>query len=197
MLLHLVSEKTPRSNTFLQCLVPKGCEVGNGIQPAGVILLKYQRVRHCTKTAVINYSISSLTHRKGGEKQPLTLCPLHQQHFRVSGYKKPHKAASKNLLFGKTGDKMASNGALKVNQYLQLEGYENIYVIGDCADLEEPKMAYHAGLHADVVVTNIINSLTQKPLKTYKPGKVSSQLLALGAGLLFCKEQLSNSLNSL
>ncbi|XP_005048001.1 PREDICTED: apoptosis-inducing factor 2 isoform X2 [Ficedula albicollis] len=77
------------------------------------------------------------------------------------------------------GDKMASNGALKVNEYLQLEGYENIYAIGDCADLREPKMAYHAGLHADVVVTNIINSLTQKPLKTYKPGSLTF-LLSMG-----------------
>ncbi|NXU02148.1 AIFM2 factor, partial [Buphagus erythrorhynchus] len=77
------------------------------------------------------------------------------------------------------GDKMASNGALKVNKHLQLEGYENIYVIGDCADVQEPKMAYHAGLHADVVVTNIINSLTQKPLKTYQPGSLTF-LLSMG-----------------
>nr|XP_021148587.1 apoptosis-inducing factor 2 [Columba livia] len=70
------------------------------------------------------------------------------------------------------GDRLASNSALKVNKHLQLEGYENIYAIGDCADLKEPKMAYHAGLHANVAVTNIINSLTHKPLKTYKPGKV-------------------------
>lgn len=130
------------------------------------------------ETAVINYSkaksISSLTHRKEGEKQPLTLCQLRQQHSGVSDHNKQHKAVSKNLLFGKTGDKMASNGALKVNEHLQLEGYENIYAIGDCADLREPKMAYHAALHANIAVTNIINSLTQKPLKTYKPGKVSS-----------------------
>ncbi|RLV97668.1 hypothetical protein DV515_00011539 [Chloebia gouldiae] len=95
------------------------------------------------------------------------------------GPNKQHKAASKNLLFGKTGDKMASNGALKVNKHLQLEGCENIYAIGDCADLKEPKMAYHAGLHANVVVTNIINSLTQKPLKTYEPGSLTF-LLSMG-----------------
>ncbi|XP_010176274.2 apoptosis-inducing factor 2 [Antrostomus carolinensis] len=71
------------------------------------------------------------------------------------------------------GDKMASNGALKVNKYLQLEGYDNIYAIGDCADLKEPKMAYHAGLHANIAVTNIINSLTNKPLKTYEPGSLT------------------------
>ncbi|XP_025960586.2 ferroptosis suppressor protein 1 isoform X1 [Dromaius novaehollandiae] len=77
------------------------------------------------------------------------------------------------------GDKLASNGALKVNQYLQLEGYENIYAIGDCADLKEPKMAYHAGLHANIVVTNIINSLTHKSLKTYQPGSLTF-LLSMG-----------------
>uniref|UniRef100_A0A672UCT5 Ferroptosis suppressor protein 1 n=1 Tax=Strigops habroptila TaxID=2489341 RepID=A0A672UCT5_STRHB len=77
------------------------------------------------------------------------------------------------------GDKMASNGALKVNKHLQLEGYENIYAIGDCADLEEPKMAYHAGLHANIAVTNIINSLTHKPLKTYTPGSLTF-LLSMG-----------------
>lgn len=78
---------------------------------------------------------------------------------------------------------MASDGALKVNKHLQLEGHENIYAIGDCADLKEPKMAYHAGLHADIAVTNIINSLTHKPLKTYEPGKVISQRLALAVRL--------------
>ncbi|NXG86763.1 AIFM2 factor, partial [Stercorarius parasiticus] len=77
------------------------------------------------------------------------------------------------------GDRMASNGALKVNKHLQLEGYENIYAIGDCADLKEPKMAYHAGLHANIVVTNIINSLTHKPLKIYEPGSLTF-LLSMG-----------------
>lgn len=67
---------------------------------------------------------------------------------------------------------MASDGALKVNEYLQVGGYDHIYAIGDCAHIKEPKLAYHAGLHANIAVTNIINSLTQKPLKTYKPGKI-------------------------
>ncbi|OXB74701.1 UNVERIFIED_CONTAM: hypothetical protein H355_001533 [Colinus virginianus] len=77
------------------------------------------------------------------------------------------------------GDKLASNGALNVNEHLQLEGYDNIYAIGDCANLKEPKMAYHAGLHASVVVSNIVNSLTHKPLKTYQPGSLTF-LLSMG-----------------
>ncbi|XP_077206653.1 ferroptosis suppressor protein 1 isoform X2 [Paroedura picta] len=76
-------------------------------------------------------------------------------------------------------DKLANDGALKVNEHLQVEGFENIYAIGDCAHVKEPKMAYHAGLHANVAVTNIINSLTQKPLKTYKPGSLTF-LLSMG-----------------
>ncbi|KFV20160.1 Apoptosis-inducing factor 2, partial [Tauraco erythrolophus] len=77
------------------------------------------------------------------------------------------------------GDKLASNGALKVNKHLQLEGYDNIYAIGDCADLKGPKMAYQAGLHANIAVTNIINSLTNKCLKTYEPGSLTF-LLSMG-----------------
>ncbi|XP_069609322.1 ferroptosis suppressor protein 1 isoform X2 [Ranitomeya imitator] len=77
------------------------------------------------------------------------------------------------------GDKVSSNGALKVNDYLQVEGYNNIYAVGDCADLSEPKMAYHAGLHAKIAVTNIIHSLQEKQLKTYKTGPVT-MLVSMG-----------------
>lgn len=76
-------------------------------------------------------------------------------------------------------DKLASNGALEVNEHLQVNGYDNIYAIGDCADVKEPKMAYHAALHAKVVATNIANSLMQKPLKTYTPGSLTF-LISLG-----------------
>ncbi|XP_005996179.1 apoptosis-inducing factor 2 isoform X2 [Latimeria chalumnae] len=69
--------------------------------------------------------------------------------------------------------KLADNGALRVNEHLQVEGSENIYAIGDCADVKEPKMAYHAELHAKVAVKNIVNSLTQKPLAAYEPGGLS------------------------
>ncbi|KAM5141044.1 ferroptosis suppressor protein 1 [Mantella aurantiaca] len=76
-------------------------------------------------------------------------------------------------------DKAASNGALKVNEFLQVEGYSNIYAVGDCADLREPKMAYSAGVHAKIAVTNIVNSLKEKPLKAYKTGAVT-MLLSMG-----------------
>ncbi|MEE6488507.1 hypothetical protein FKM82_015246 [Ascaphus truei] len=77
------------------------------------------------------------------------------------------------------GDNLAADGALIVNDFLQVEGHPNVYAIGDCANVQEPKMAYHASLHAKVAVTNILNSLMEKPLKTYKPGSLS-MFLSMG-----------------
>ncbi|XP_015232999.1 PREDICTED: apoptosis-inducing factor 2 [Cyprinodon variegatus] len=74
---------------------------------------------------------------------------------------------------------MAEDGALKVNDHLQVQGFSNVYAVGDCADLQEPKLAYHAGLHASVAVGNILNSLSGKPLSTYSTGSVT-MLLAMG-----------------
>ncbi|XP_075902126.1 ferroptosis suppressor protein 1 [Nelusetta ayraudi] len=74
---------------------------------------------------------------------------------------------------------MTSSGALKVNDHMQVDGFTNIFAVGDCADVNEPKMAYHAALHADVAVTNIANSVSGKELKSYRTGAVT-MLLALG-----------------
>ncbi|MED6259671.1 Apoptosis-inducing factor 2 [Ataeniobius toweri] len=74
---------------------------------------------------------------------------------------------------------MADDGALKVNDHLQVHGFSNVFAVGDCANLQEPKLAYHAGLHASVAVTNIINSLSGKQLTSYHTGNIT-MLLAMG-----------------
>ncbi|KAM9365630.1 ferroptosis suppressor protein 1 [Pholidichthys leucotaenia] len=74
---------------------------------------------------------------------------------------------------------MADNGALRVNKHMQVEGHSNIFAVGDCANVDEPKMAYHAELHAAVAVNNIINSLTEKTLMSYDPGSIT-MLMAMG-----------------
>ncbi|XP_063637926.1 ferroptosis suppressor protein 1 isoform X1 [Pan troglodytes] len=75
--------------------------------------------------------------------------------------------------------RLASSGALRVNEHLQVEGHSNIYAIGDCADVRTPKMAYLAGLHANIAVANIVNSVKQRPLQAYKPGALTF-LLSMG-----------------
>lgn len=86
-----------------------------------------------------------------------------------------NSAAYSNSLSGS----MTSSGALKVNNHMQIDGFTNIFAVGDCADVNEPKMAYHAALHADVAVSNIANGISGKELKSYHTGSVT-MLLALG-----------------
>ncbi|XP_030627039.1 ferroptosis suppressor protein 1 isoform X2 [Chanos chanos] len=74
---------------------------------------------------------------------------------------------------------LAEDGSLNVNEHLQVTGFQNVYAVGDCANIKEPKMAYHAGLHGGVAATNIINNLSGKPLTSYRPGNVT-MLLAMG-----------------
>uniref|UniRef100_A0A3Q3WMH3 Ferroptosis suppressor protein 1 n=1 Tax=Mola mola TaxID=94237 RepID=A0A3Q3WMH3_MOLML len=76
-------------------------------------------------------------------------------------------------------DSLADNGALKVNDRLQVDGFSNVFAVGDCANVREPKMAYHADLHASVAITNIVNSLSGKELTSYRTGNVT-MLLAMG-----------------
>lgn len=45
-------------------------------------------------------------------------------------------------------DKMDEKSQLKVNEYFQVEGLEDVFAIGDCCNSKEIKEAYVAGLHA-------------------------------------------------
>jgi NADH dehydrogenase FAD-containing subunit len=78
--------------------------------------------------------------------------------------------------------------ALNVNQYLQLEGYDNIFVGGDIVSIIEEKTARKAEIHAKIIAKNIRNILENKPLKTYK-SKRSPMVVGLGdwSGIIFYK----------
>ncbi len=61
----------------------------------------------------------------------------------------------------------SSKGCLKVDKYLRLKGYENIFVGGDITDIFEEKTAQNSERHAKLIVKNIKNIIDDKPLKTY------------------------------
>merc|ERR1712150_14933 len=80
----------------------------------------------------------------------------------------PNSDAYKSSL----GDAMDDRGALQVNQYLQVQGYNDIFAIGDCNNVDEPKMAVlaeHQGSHAIKQFSNIVHG---KGLSPYKPNNV-------------------------
>ncbi|XP_030830622.1 apoptosis-inducing factor 2 [Strongylocentrotus purpuratus] len=66
------------------------------------------------------------------------------------------------------GSKMDARGSLQVNQYLQVEGHENIFAVGDCCNADVQKMAYRAGEQGKAVYHNIVQHASGYPLKPYK-----------------------------
>ena len=75
--------------------------------------------------------------------------------------------------------------ALKVNSFLQLEGYSNIFVGGDINSVQEEKTAQNAERHAHLIVKNIERLQNQQALIAHKP-RSAPLVISLGdrAGIL-------------
>lgn len=69
-------------------------------------------------------------------------------------------------------DKIDEQGQIKVNEFLQVEGFDNIYAAGDCNNVPETKQSFHAAMHAAAVVKNIQASMGKHHLKPYTPSMV-------------------------
>jgi NADH dehydrogenase FAD-containing subunit len=63
----------------------------------------------------------------------------------------------------------SEKNALKVNQFLQLEGYPHIFVGGDINDVKEEKTAAAADRQAIAIYTNISRTIAGKKLYRYTP----------------------------
>ncbi|KAK5580843.1 hypothetical protein RB653_000867 [Dictyostelium firmibasis] len=74
------------------------------------------------------------------------------------------------------------SGQLKVNLSCQVQGYDNIFAIGDCTDFDEFKTAYNAGYHA-AVASKAIEALSKgKSGDKLAKHKVSGPLVSLSLG---------------
>jgi NADH dehydrogenase FAD-containing subunit len=69
--------------------------------------------------------------------------------------------------------------ALKVNAFLQLDGYSNIFVGGDINNVQEEKTGHNAERQARILSKNIILLNQKEPLKPYKTG-ISMMDISLG-----------------
>lgn len=80
----------------------------------------------------------------------------------------PNTSLTKTL-FGTT--LFDESNLLKVNDFLQVEGFDNVFAIGDCVNTPEPKMAVHAENHAKLVSANLMRQLKDQNLQPYKQGR--------------------------
>jgi apoptosis-inducing factor 2 len=74
---------------------------------------------------------------------------------------------------------LTKDNALKVNQFLQLEGYPNIFVGGDISSTPEEKTAACADRHGHIIRDNILRINQKKSLYTYKPRR-EPMIISLG-----------------
>ena len=65
--------------------------------------------------------------------------------------------------------KFDENNKLKANEYLQIEGLDGIYAIGDCTNKTSHAGAALAGMHAQHVVSNLIREIKGQSLLAW-PG---------------------------
>lgn len=76
-------------------------------------------------------------------------------------------------------DALDDNNYIRVNEFLQLDGYKNIFAGGDITSIREEKTAQNAEEHAKLIVENIIRKEKNKPLLQYK-SKPRIMVISLG-----------------
>ncbi|HLD98439.1 MAG TPA: FAD-dependent oxidoreductase [Candidatus Nanoarchaeia archaeon] len=77
------------------------------------------------------------------------------------------------------GSSLNDNNQIKVNDYLQMENYNNIFAAGDITNINEEKLAQNAEKQARIVIKNIKNINSQKPLVKYS-SKPRIMVISLG-----------------
>ncbi|XP_071838753.1 ferroptosis suppressor protein 1-like isoform X2 [Apostichopus japonicus] len=65
-------------------------------------------------------------------------------------------------------DAMDESNCLKVNQFLQVDGYTDVFAVGDCNNADQVKMAFKAELQMKVIANNMQALLTGGTMSPYK-----------------------------
>jgi len=119
-------------------------------------LLSQQNVTHLSNTKAVKQSDTSVKLDNGKIlKADLVITAIGAKPN--TEWLKPN---NKNLLDEK--------GFIKVDDYLRVEGTENVFALGDCADVAEPKMVVHADKQSKTVVSNLKAVANGKELKKHK-----------------------------
>jgi len=74
---------------------------------------------------------------------------------------------------------LTERNQIKVNEYLQVEGCNNIFCGGDIAGIKEEKTAQTSERHADIITDNINNLEEKRALEKYK-SKKKPMVISLG-----------------
>ena len=89
-------------------------------------------------------------------------------------------------LLPSSGLPVEERGFVKIRSTLQVEGFDNLFAVGDCATLNEyprtPKAGVYAVRQGPYLTTNLRAVVEGRPLETYRPQSDFLTLLNLGDG---------------
>ncbi|XP_072033678.1 ferroptosis suppressor protein 1-like [Amphiura filiformis] len=129
-----------------------------GLQAKGVEILFEQKVSNLAELPPDGSARCTVKTDKGSEVEADLV-------FACIGLKTNSSAYSEAF-----SDKLDEIGCLKVDEFLRVEGYTDVFAIGDCSAADgEAKLAFKASVHAEVVAQNLQLHEDGKHLKTYKP----------------------------
>jgi apoptosis-inducing factor 2 len=99
-------------------------------------------------------------------------------YFVCFGVFKPNTDWLKNCM----ASSLDSRGFIKIKDTFQFEANANMFAMGDCCNLNEPKLAYKAAGHAETVAFNIEQLIknNQNKLKKYVVSDKPMMLLSIG-----------------
>lgn len=65
-------------------------------------------------------------------------------------------------------DILDGKGLIKVDSYMQVQGYENLYALGDCSNLDTNKHGYVARIQGTMLAEMLLKAAAGKKVKPYK-----------------------------
>jgi len=85
--------------------------------------------------------------------------------FKCTGLR-PNTSMTKSIF---DESKFDENNRLKVNDFLQIEGLEGVFALGDCCNKTSTAGAAYAGLHAQCIASNVIREIKGQSPQGFKP----------------------------
>lgn len=64
-------------------------------------------------------------------------------------------------------------GLVKVDPFMKVKGYDNLYALGDCSDLDDHKHGYLAAVQGGMLASVILKTMKGKKVKPYKTPPVA------------------------
>jgi NADH dehydrogenase FAD-containing subunit len=107
--------------------------------------------------------------RKFSKHEDLYLCAISGETLKTDiVYECIGMIPNTDFLRPKLSNTLDSKGFIEVDDYMKVKGYDNLYSLGDCANLDSHKHGYLASVQGSVLAKMLLKAMKGKKIKPYK-----------------------------